>query len=251
MKRITVLIVDDHTLVREGLRLLVESDSDLEVLAEAASGREAIELAEKLRPAVIVMDIAMPLLNGIEATRQILHKIPGTKVLLLSGHSGDEYLAATSMVGASGYILKQDNSEVLLRAIKEVARGKPFFCPSARKRLQDVTRKPWPTAEIETQSNRNLTSRETEVLQLVAEGSANKQIAGELGIHIKTVEKHRQRLMDKLKIRETAGLTRYAIATGVIESGNQDFGLGLGVLESPKASETTRIIPNVAAHCLV
>jgi DNA-binding NarL/FixJ family response regulator len=223
MKRITVLIVEDQTLMREGLRLLLASDSDLEVLDENATGREAIALAEKLSPMVILMNVAMHFLNGFEATRQILRKAPGAKVLLLSGHSGDEYLAAMIAVGASGYILTDDNKEVLLRGIKEVARGKLYFCPSARKRLQEMAPKQWAKTEIATQSNRPLTSRETEVLQLVAEGLPNKQIAGELGIHIKTVEKHRQCLMNKLKIHEIAGLTRYAIASGVIECGKQDF----------------------------
>jgi len=221
MKRITVMLAEDHAIVREGLRSLLELSHEFEVVGEAATGRQAVELARKLRPAVVVMDIAMPLLNGFEATRQILHAAPGTKVLVLSAHSDDEYVAQMAAVGASGYLVKQNSGQVLVRAIKEIAKGNSYFSPSISKRLQDAARKSRESGGTGAKPKSPLTRREAEVLQLVAEGAANKQVAAELGISIKTVEKHRQQLMDKLDIHDTAGLTRHAIATGVIESSIQ------------------------------
>lgn len=221
MKRITVLLAEDHAIVREGLRSLLEVGGDLEIVGEAATGRQAVDLARKLRPTIVVMDIAMPVLNGFEATRQILLESPGTKVLVLSAHSDDEYVAHMATVGASGYVVKQNSGQVLVHAIKEIIRGHPYFSPSISKRLRDAQRRSRESGVATAQPMRALTSREAEVLQLVAEGAANKQIAATLSISIKTVEKHRQQLMDKLDIHDTAGLTRYAIATGVIESSVQ------------------------------
>jgi two-component system, NarL family, nitrate/nitrite response regulator NarL len=218
MKRITVLLAEDHAIVREGLRSLLELGGDLEVVGEAATGRQAVDLARKLRPTVVVMDIAMPVLNGFEATRQILHAAPETKVLVLSAHSDDEYVEHMAAVGASGYVVKQNSGQVLVHAVKEVAGGRPYFSPSIVKRVRDLERKAGGSRAGAAKPQRPLTAREAEVLQLVAEGAANKQVAAELGISIKTVEKHRQQLMDKLDIHDTAGLTRYAIAAGVIEN---------------------------------
>ena len=221
MKRITVLLAEDHAIVREGLRSLLELDRDFEVVGEAATGREAVNLARKLQPTVVVMDIAMPVLNGFEATRQILVAAPATKVLVLSAHSDDEYVAHMAAVGASGYLVKQNSGQVLVHAIREIVSGRPYFSPSISKRLRDAKQKARESGASGGQPKRSLTSREAEVLQLVAEGAANKQVASELGISIKTVEKHRQQLMDKLGIHDTAGLTRYAISAGVIESSIQ------------------------------
>lgn len=221
MNRITVLLAEDHDIVREGLRTLLELGGNFEVVGEASNGRQAVELVRKLRPNVVVMDIAMPLLNGFEATRQILLVAPETKVLVLSAHSDDEYVAHMAAVGASGYLVKQNSGQALVRAVKEVASGRPFFSPSILKRMEDTARRARENGEAHAKPKRPLTAREAEVLQLVAEGAANKQIASELGISIKTVEKHRQQLMDKLDIHDTAGLTRHAIATGVIESSVQ------------------------------
>ncbi len=221
MKRITILLAEDHAIVREGLKSLLEISGDCEVVAEASNGREAVELVKTFRPDVVVMDIAMPLLNGFEATRQILLSAPKTKILVLSAHSDDEYVAHMAEVGASGYLVKQNSGKVLVQAVREIANGRPYFSPTILKRLGNAERKARESGVSPSNPMRTLTSREAEVLQLVAEGAANKQIAAELGISIKTVEKHRQQLMDKLGIHDTAGLTRHAIATGVIENSVQ------------------------------
>jgi DNA-binding NarL/FixJ family response regulator len=221
MKPVTVLLAEDHDIVREGLRALLELSGDFSVVGEASNGRQAVELARKLRPTVVVMDIAMPLLNGFEATRQILLAAPGTKVLVLSAHSDDEYVAHMAAVGASGYLVKQNSGQALVQAVKKIASGQPYFSPSILKRMADAERRARESGVANAKPKRPLTAREAEVLQLIAEGAANKQVAAELGISIKTVEKHRQQLMDKLDIHDTAGLTRHAIATGVIESSIQ------------------------------
>lgn len=221
MKRISVLLAEDHAIVREGLRSLLTQAGDFDVVGEAANGREAVTLARKLHPDVVVMDIAMPVLNGFEATRQILLATPGTRVLVLSAHSDDEYVAHMLAVGAAGYLVKQNSGEALVHAVREIASGRVYFSPAIAKRRRDAEQRSRESGAAAHQPARPLTAREAEVLQLVAEGSANKQIAVELGISIKTVEKHRQQLMDKLNIHDTAGLTRHAIATGVIESSAQ------------------------------
>ena len=231
MKRITVLLADDHAIVREGLRSLLELAPEFEVIGEAATGRQAVELARKLCPTVVVMDIAMPLLNGFEATRQILLAVPDTKVLVLSAHSDDEYVAHMATVGASGYLVKQNSGQMLVHAIRQIVDGHPYFSPSIAKRLEDAERRSRESGAPRGKPKRPLTAREAEVLQLVAEGAANKQVAAELGISTKTVEKHRQQLMDKLDIHDTAGLTRHAIATGVIESSIQVTTHGSGPKE--------------------
>ncbi len=218
MLKINVLLADDHTIVRQGFRLLLQAEPDIDVVAEADNGRQAVELARKLRPDVVVMDIAMPLLNGLEATRQLLKHLPSARVLVLSSYSDDEYIHQLSEAGAAGYLLKQTAAADLIKAIREVKKGNAFFSPAISKRLVDHYRETLVRGVPVKKRLDVLTSREAEVLQLVAEGLANKQIAAELCLSIKTVEKHRQQLMNKLGIHETAGLTRYAIAKGVIET---------------------------------
>ena len=217
-KQITVLLAEDHAIVRQGLCSLLRADGHFLVVGEARTGREAVELAQKLRPDVILMDIAMPVLNGLEATRQILAADPAAKVVVLSAHSDDVYVERMIEAGVVGFLEKQTSAEILTKAIHEVVAGRTFFSPSIAKRLRDDQSKPRDRDGVLKAHGARLTSRESEVLQLVAEGSANKQVAAELGISIKTVEKHRQHLMDKLKIHDTAGLTRYAIAQGIVES---------------------------------
>jgi DNA-binding NarL/FixJ family response regulator len=217
-KQITVMLAEDHAIVRQGLCALLKADGHFLMVGEAHTGRAAVELAQKLRPDVILMDIAMPILNGLEATRQILAANPAAKVLILSAHSDDEYIESTVAAGAKGFLEKQTSAEILAQAIQAVAQGQPFFSPTIAKRMLDSSKRSREHDGLSKPGKVHLTSRETEVLQLVAEGSANKQVAAELRISIKTVEKHRQHLMDKLNIHETAGLTRYAIAHGIVES---------------------------------
>jgi DNA-binding NarL/FixJ family response regulator len=221
MKRIPVLLAEDHTIVRQGLRLLIEADGDIEIVGEAKTGREAVQMTGDLRPEIVVMDIAMPLLNGLEATRQILKAFPATKVLILSAHSDPEYVERVVKAGALGYLVKQSSSEVVAKAIRELQKGKTFFTPSIAKSLKEGYQKSSDGVGLRKTSDTQLTSRETELLQLIAEGHPNKQIASELGISVKTVEKHRQHLMEKLNIHDIAGLTRFAIAAGIIESSVQ------------------------------
>jgi DNA-binding NarL/FixJ family response regulator len=212
---VTVLLAEDHTIVREGLRGLLKSERDIEVIGEARTGREAVQMTRELKPAVVIMDIAMPLLNGLEATRQIRKELPNVKVIILSAHSDDIYVEQARALGAAGYLIKQNSAHSLAKAIRETQKVSTFYCPSMARRLK---RRDLDGPRTKPRVPR-LTSREVEVLQLIAEGLANKQIAAELTISIKTVEKHRQNLMTKLDIHDAVGLARYAIATGVIESG--------------------------------
>jgi DNA-binding NarL/FixJ family response regulator len=221
MKPITVLLAEDHTIVRQGFRKMLELEDDLEIVGEAEDGRKAVAMVKKLHPAVVLMDIAMPLLNGLEATRQILKDLPATKVLMLSAHSDDAYVTEATDSGAVGFLLKQTSAHDVCRAIREVQKGNTFFSPSVARRLHERDRKSLDRGGFLKARNGHLSSREAEVLQLIAEGKANKETAAELGISIKTVEKHRENLMAKLNIHDTAGLTRYAISAGVIESSVQ------------------------------
>lgn len=221
MSSVSVLLVEDHNIVREGLRALIESSDEFEIVGEASTGREAVILAGKLHPDVIVMDIAMPILNGFEATRQIISAFPQAKILALSAHSDDEYINRMSEVGASGFLLKQSSGEVLVKAIREIAAGRSYFCSPIALRLRRLKERARTEGRPYKKGKRSITKREAEVLQLVADGFSNKQMASELGISTKTIEKHRQNLMDKLDIHDTAGLTRHAIAAGVIESSTQ------------------------------
>ncbi|MEO6993397.1 MAG: response regulator transcription factor [Lacunisphaera sp.] len=216
--KITVVLAEDHAIVRQGLRSLLNADGGFKIVGEAQTGREAVELMQTKHPDVIVMDIAMPVLNGIEATRQILALDPTAKVLILSAHNDEEYIERMTASGAVGFLEKQTSAEVLTKAIRAVAVGNSFFGGEVEKRRPAALTENRDRNGMAKAGASELTSRETEVLQLVAEGSANKQVAAVLGISVKTVEKHRQHLMDKLNIHQTAGLTRYAIASGVIEN---------------------------------
>jgi DNA-binding NarL/FixJ family response regulator len=221
MKPITVLLAEDHTIVREGFRKMLELEDDFEVVGEAQDGRQAVAQVEKLHPDVVLMDIAMPRLNGLEATRQILKNAPATRILILSAHNDDAYVTNATESGAVGFLLKQTSAHEVCRALREVHKGNTFFSPSVAKRLRNQENKARIRGGLRAKKIAQLTSREVEVLQLIAEGKANKETASELNISIKTVEKHRQALMEKLNIHDTASLTRYAIAAGVIESSVQ------------------------------
>src|SRR5438874_11190492 len=217
MEKITVLLADDHIVVRQGLKALLAAEEDIEIVGEADNGRQAVQMVKKFLPDVVVMDIAMPVLNGLEATRQIVRTVPSTKVVVLSSYSDDDYVQQLTEAGAAGYLVKQTAANDLLKAIREAHKGNAFFSPSIAKRLRDQCRQAFATGNTVKRRNDYLTTREAEVLQLIAEGRANKQIAAELAISIKTVEQHRQQVMNKLGIHDVAGLTRYALSRGLIE----------------------------------
>jgi DNA-binding NarL/FixJ family response regulator len=218
MKKITVLLSDDHTLVREGLRALLEKTEDIQVVGEASNGQQSVREAKRLKPDVVLLDISMPLLNGLEAARQITKEVPSAKVLILSAYTDDAYIEHAVEAGAAGYLMKETAGEDLLRAIREIAGGNAFFSPPIARRLLKQWQEGLPNGGPARTKTPKLTSRQTEILQLIAEGYATKQIADLLSLSIKTVEKHRQDLMNTLNIHNIASLTRYAVSSGVVES---------------------------------
>jgi len=220
MGTISVLLVDDHPVVRQGLRALLETASDIVIAAEAGDGREAIEQVRQTKPSVVVMDLALPILNGVEATRQILRQSPETRILMLSTYSHDESVTSAVQAGAMGYVLKQTATNELVDAIRTLHKGGRFFSAPIAKRLQNRFPQGFESGG-RPKETRSLTTRESEVLQLIADGFSNKEIGAELGISVKTVEKHRQQVMNKLGIHETAGLTRYAIGLNPDMARNQ------------------------------
>jgi DNA-binding NarL/FixJ family response regulator len=213
---IRLMIVDDHTFIREALRSLVELDKSIEIIGEADNGRKAVDLAVEKRPTVLLMDIGMPRLNGLAAARQIRQLAPDVRIILLTAFGTDQYIQQVIDGDIQGYLLKDSPSNLITHAIREVAKGNTFHSPAISRRIRTIYDE-IPSGK-EHKPAIKLTSREVEVLQLIAEGAANKQVAGELNISIKTVEKHRQNLMDKLRIHDTASLTRYAISSGVIDN---------------------------------
>jgi two-component system response regulator NreC len=215
MSEIRVLLAEDHTIVRKGLRSLLDAEATMTVVGEAENGRQAIDQVEHLLPDVVVMDIAMPGLNGLEATRQIKKRFPDVQVLVLTVHTGEEYILQILRAGASGYLVKQAAPTDLVQAIQAAHRGDVFLSPSiSRKVIEEYVQQA--SAAPEVDSYETLTDREREVLQLIAEGSSTRQIAEQLHISVKTVETHRAHLMDKLELHSTAELTQYAIRKGVI-----------------------------------
>jgi DNA-binding NarL/FixJ family response regulator len=215
MSKIRVLLADDHGVVRKGLRFILEQQSTMEVVGEASSGREAVQLAGELSPHVIVMDIAMPMLNGIEAAAQILKKNPQIGIIMLSMYSDEGYLVRALSAGARGYLLKDAAEADLVRAVDAVAQGKPFFSPAiAQTLLEDYMRT---LNQKGLQDSYDLlTPREKEVLQLLAEGKTNKEVSGLLDLSLYTVETHRTNLMQKLGLHNTAELVLYAVRKKII-----------------------------------
>jgi DNA-binding NarL/FixJ family response regulator len=213
--RISVLLVDDHNVVRQALRALLSLEEDIEVVGEAQNGRQAVRMAMNLKPDVVIMDVMMPLMNGLEGTRQIMKYIPSAKVLALSSYSDEDYVQQMIEAGASGYLTKQAAGENLVLAIRAVQKGNVFFSPAIMKHVRDHCRHAFEGYES-LKWDVKLTSRQTELLQLIAEGLPDKLSAFELGVCKKTVGKHRQQLMNKLNIHNAAGLTRYAISKGLV-----------------------------------
>lgn len=218
MSSISLLVADDHNIIRSGLCALLKNEADFNIVGEATSGRAAVALAVQLSPNILIVDIAMPLLNGVEATRQVLRECPSTKVIVLSAYDDDQHIEAVMAAGAAAYLLKHTAAAEICEAVREVHKGNAYFSPTVAERLRakSISKLEQPSERTRTEP---LTLREAEVLQLIAEGFSNKMIASELNISIKTIEKHRQSLMTKLDIHCVAGLTRHAAANGVIEAG--------------------------------
>ena len=215
MKKIRVLLADDHTLIRGGLRLTIEQHADLSVVAEAEDGRQAVALAASLKPDVAVLDIGMPNLNGIEAAKQITQGDSRTAVVVLSMHRDETYILRALKAGVRGYLLKDSAESDLVRAIRSVADGKSFFSPSVSKvLLEDYMRKLQRTGAEDSYDL--LTPREREILQLVAEGKSNKEIAADLNLSVYTVETHRANIMEKLQLKSLPELILYAVRKGII-----------------------------------
>jgi DNA-binding NarL/FixJ family response regulator len=209
---IRILLADDHRITRQGLRSLLDNQSDMEVVAEAEEGRTAVRLAKELSPDVVIMDVSMPDLNGIEATRQILDRSPGTKVVALSMHSDTLFVSEMLKSGASGYMLKDCAFEELERAIRTVVAGKTYLSPSISGVVVDDYLHRLSKGNLA--GDDVLTNREKEVLQLLAEGKSTKQIALKLHVSVKTIETHRRQIMEKLDLHSVAELTKYAIRKG-------------------------------------
>jgi two-component system, NarL family, response regulator NreC len=215
MKPIRILLADDHTVVRKGLRLLLESQPGFEVVAEAGDGRHAVALAEQASPDVVVMDVAMPTLNGIEAARQIVSKQPHPEVVFLSMHSDESYVLRALKAGARGYLLKDSAEYDLINAVKAVTEGKAYFSPAISKMLVEDYMRQMQERKVED-SYELLTTREREILQLLAEGKNNKDVANLLNLSLYTVETHRSNIFQKLNLHSGAELILYAIRKGVI-----------------------------------
>jgi DNA-binding NarL/FixJ family response regulator len=215
MKKIRILLADDHTVVRKGLRLLLESQPGFDVIADACDGRETVALAEQHLPDVVVLDVAMPILNGIEAARQISSKFPSTAIVFLSMHSDEGYVLKALKSGARAYLLKDSAEHDLIAAIKAVCEGKAFFSPAISKMLVEDYVRQMRARDVED-SYELLTTREREVLQLLAEGKSNKDIASLLSLSLYTIETHRSNIFQKLNLHSSAELILYAIRKGVI-----------------------------------
>ena len=210
-----IVIAEDHTILREGLRSLLTSGSEFEVVGEAEDGREAIRCVEKFKPNLILTDLSMPRMNGMEAIREIKKQSPETKILVLTVHKTEEYILATLQAGADGYLLKDSTHAELLAAVRHVLSGKHYISPGISDKVLDGYLDGRKTLKTRT-SWETLTQREREILKLIAEGYRNKEIAEELCISVKTVEKHRSNLMEKLNLHNVQALTTYAIEKGLV-----------------------------------
>jgi len=210
-RKTRILLADDHAVVRQGFKMLLGAQPDMEIVGEASNGREAVESAETLRPDIVVMDVAMPELNGIEATRRLAASAPHTRVIALSMHKDSVYVREILRAGARGYLLKDSGAEDLVSAIRAVAKGESYLSPAVSNAVLDDYRR-HVTNPIDL-----LTSREREVLQMLAEGKTNKEIAGVLNLSVYTVDAHRGRIMEKLNLHSINDLVRFAVRNGIIE----------------------------------
>jgi two-component system response regulator NreC len=211
MKRIRILLADDHGVVRQGFKMILGAEADMEIVGEAANGREAVELAERLKPDIVVMDVAMPELNGIEATRRLAEAAPHARVLALSMHKDSVYVRETLRAGARGYLLKDSGANDLVAAVRAVASGEGYLSPAVSNAVLDDYRR-HVTNAIDL-----LTSREREVLQMLAEGKTNKEIAATLNLSVYTVDAHRGHIMEKLNLHSINELVRFAVRNGLID----------------------------------
>jgi len=214
--KITVLIADDHTILRRGLVSLLSLNENIQVVGEAGDGRTAVEMALRLEPDVVLMDLSMPVLNGLEATNQLRRDAPGIKVLILSAHDNDEYVAQVVRSGANGYVLKNTSPDELSQAIRAVHSGGAFFSPSLSGRWEQLAGEASADAARESAKGNSLTAREREILQLLAEGETHQAIADRLFISIRTVDTHTNNIMKKLNLHDVAGLVTYAIKNGIV-----------------------------------
>lgn len=216
MKKVRLLVADDHKIFRQGIKKLLEEEPDLQVVGEAADGREVVKKAAELKPDIILMDIAMANLNGLEATKQIKKVLPESRIIMLTMHKNEEYVLQSFQAGASGYILKEGAVEELVSAIRSIHADKSFLSPTVSKTLVDAYLRKMETGKTETPFDL-LTDREREVLQLIAEGFTNREVAKQLYISVKTVEAHRAHIMQKLNIHDIAKLVKYAIQKGLVD----------------------------------
>jgi len=216
MNRIKLLVADDHKIFRQGIKKLLEEEKDLQVVGEAKDGRDAVKKTQELKPDVVLMDVAMADLNGLQATRQIKKTVPDTKVLMVTMHKNEEYVLQSFQAGASAYVLKEGAVEELVAAIRSVHHEKSFLSPTISKTVIDAYLRKIETGTMQTPFDL-LTDREREVLQLIAEGYTNREVAKALYISVKTVEAHRAHIMQKLDIHEVAKLVKYAIQKGLVD----------------------------------
>jgi len=211
MKRIRILLADDHAVVRQGFKMILGAQPDMEIVGEAANGREAVELSEQLKPDLVVMDVAMPELNGIEATRRIASSVPHARVVALSMHKDSVYVREVLRAGARGYLLKDSGAGDLVSAVRAVARGEGYLSPAVSNAVLDDYRR-HVTNPVDL-----LTTREREVLQMLAEGKTNKEIATILDLSVYTVDAHRGRIMEKLNLHSINELVRFAVRNGLVD----------------------------------
>jgi len=223
LPRIKILIADDHDVVRSGLRVLLQTDPEFAVVAEASDGDQAIRLVSEKNPDVILMDISMPGLDGIEATKRILQRHPDAKVVILSVHEGEEYVHQILTAGARGYVLKNAGKKEIIHAVRAALSGEPFFSPGISRLIVDgfLRRGAGPSSSeppSRAVSDNRLTKREIEILEYIARGFTNREIAEKLFLSVRTINTHRTNIMQKLDVHDTAGLTRHAIGLGLLEA---------------------------------